>query len=110
VPIETVPIHRAQWTDLVLRMRIPSRRKTVAFALAKFANADGSRVFPGQGKVADMAGLHETNARTHIRALVSVGMLTVVKRGGGRGGATTTYRLSRGRRTSPRCHSGSTRR
>jgi hypothetical protein len=95
VPIETVPIHRAQWTDLVLRMRIPSRRKTVAFALAKFANADGSRVFPGQGKVADMAGLHETNARTHIRALVSVGMLTVVKRGGGRGGATTTYRLSR---------------
>lgn len=93
--IQTVPIHRSQWTDLVLRMDIPTQRKAVAFALAKFANADGTRVFPGQKKVADMAKLHETNARAHIRALVAVGMLIVVKRGGGRNGDPHVYRLTR---------------
>jgi hypothetical protein len=95
VAIETVPVHRAQWTDLVLRMDIPAGRKAVAFALAKFANPDGTRVFPGQGKVADMARLHESNAHKHIKALLAAGMLIVVKRGGGRGGATNTYRLTR---------------
>lgn len=93
--IETVPIHRGQWIDLVLRMDMPPQRKSVAFALSRFADPDGTKVFPGQGKVADMAGLHETNARKHIRALLAAGMLTMVKRGGGRGGATNTYRLSR---------------
>lgn len=93
--IETVLVPKTQWVDLVLRMDIPPQRKAVAFALSSFANPDGSRVFPGQGKVADMAGLHETNARKHIRALVVAGMLTVVRRGGGRGGATNSYRLSR---------------
>lgn len=93
--IETVPIQRSQWTDLVLRMDIPTQRKTVAFALAKFANADGTRVFPGQQKVADMAKLHLTNARAHIRALEAAGMLLVVKRGGGRNGDPHVYRLTR---------------
>ena len=93
--IETVPVHRAQWIDLVLRMDIPTQRKAVAFALAKFANSDGTRVFPGQQKVADMAKLHLTNARAHIRALVAAGMLVVVKRGGGRNGDPHVYRLTR---------------
>lgn len=93
--IETVPTHKGDWVDLVLRMNIPTQRKAVAFALAKFANPDGTKVFPGQEKVADMACLHETNARKHIKALVAAGMLTVVRRGGGRGGATNSYRLSR---------------
>lgn len=93
--IETVPAQRVEWVNLVLRMDIPPQRKAVAFALTKFANPDGTKVFPGQGKVADMAGLHETNARKHIKALLAAGMLMMVKRGGGRGGATNTYRLSR---------------
>lgn len=93
--VQTVPVAKAQWRDLVLRMRIPSQRKAVAFALAYFASEDGTRVFPGQQKVADMADMHETNARKHIKALLAAGMLKIVKRGGGRGGATTTYRLTR---------------
>jgi hypothetical protein len=95
VAIETVPTERSTWINLVLRMNIPPQRKAVAFALSSFANPDGTRVFPGQGKVADMANLHETNARKHIKALVAAGMLIVVKRGGGRGGATNSYRLAR---------------
>lgn len=93
--IETVPATKGEWVDLVLRMDVPAQRKAVAFALAKFANPDGTKVFPGQEKVADMARLHETNTRKHIKALVAAGMLIVVKRGGGRGGATNSYRLSR---------------
>lgn len=93
--VEVESIRTVHWLDLIMRMDVPPQRKSVAFALARFANADGSRVFPGQNKVADMAGLHETNARKHIRALLTVGMLKVVQRGGGRGGATTTYRLTR---------------
>lgn len=64
--IETVPIHRGQWIDLVLRMDIPTQRKAVAFALSRFANPDGSRVFPGQGKVGNMAKLHEKIGRAHV--------------------------------------------
>lgn len=95
VGAEAVPVTRAQWIDLVLRSDIPSQRKAVAFALCSFANPDGTRVFPGQQKVADMAGLHVRNARKHIKALASSGMLIVVRHGGGRGGATNAYRLSR---------------
>lgn len=93
--IETTPIHRGPWIDLVLRMNIPPQRKAVAFALSSFANTDGTKVFPGRQKLADMAGLHETNARKHVKALLDAGMLEMVKRGGGRGGATNTYRLTR---------------
>lgn len=93
--MEVESIRTVHWLDLIMRMDVPPQRKSVAFAMARFANADGSRVFPGQNKVADMAGLHETNARKHIRALLAIGMLKVVQRGGGRGGATTTYRLTR---------------
>jgi hypothetical protein len=93
--VDVQPVGKFAWQALILRMKIPTSCKVVAFALSHFANEDGSRVFPGQQKVADMAVLHETNARRHIRTLLASGMLQVVKQGGGRGGATTSYRLSR---------------
>lgn len=93
--MEVVPIRTVDWRDLIMRMKITAQRKAVAFALAKFASSDGTNVFPSQQKIADMAGCHEASARRHIAALLKAGMLALIRRGGGRGGATNTYRLTR---------------
>lgn len=84
-----------EWLDLILRMRIPPQRKAVAQALAWFGRPDGSRVRPGQKKVADMAGVHVSKAGPHIRALREDGLLKLVKAGGGRGGDPDHFQLSR---------------
>ena len=95
LPSHLLAMGKHEWGDLIARLRIPPQRMAVANALARFADTlTGTRVFPSAQKVADMANLHETNARTHIRALESLGLLWLVKRGGGRGGAPNEYRLT----------------
>ncbi len=93
--VEVEPVGKYEWLDLILQLRIPPQRKAVAQAVAWFAKRDGSKVHPGQQKVADMANLHVSKAGPHIRALEGAGLLKLVKAGGGRAGAPHHYRLSR---------------
>jgi len=95
LPEHLQAILRWRWLDLIDRMKIPPHRKAVAKALARFGDADGSNVFPGAQKIADIANCDDKTARGHIKALVAAGMLAVKRRGGGRGGATHVYRLTR---------------
>jgi len=88
-------IWSGDWINLIFRMKIPTNCYGVAIALARFASTDGSNVFPGAKKVGDMAKLDEKTARGHIHALERLGMLVMKKRGGGRAGNPSVYRLTR---------------
>jgi hypothetical protein len=95
LPEHLCAIRKLRWLDLLLRMKMPAGRFRVAVALARFGNAEGENVYPGEKKIADMGNVHVTNARAHIKALVGLGLLHLKEAGGGRGGATHVYRLTR---------------
>lgn len=58
----------------------PAPLKFVAIALADCAgNDDGSDIYPSLQTIADMCGLSRAQARRHVNALVSAGLLLVEK-------------------------------
>lgn len=95
LPEQLLAIHTGDWINLIFRMKIPTNCYGVAIALARFASTDGTNVFPGAKKIADMAKMDEKTARGHIKALLELGMLALKKRGGGRAGNPSVYRLTR---------------
>lgn len=95
LPDHLCAVRKLRWLDFLLRAKIPAGRFRVAVALARFGNADGENVYPGEKKIADMANMHVTNARGHIKALLGMGLIYRKETGGGRGGATHVYRLTR---------------
>lgn len=90
------PCGRFEWERLVRRADLPMRLKFVAVVVATFADADGSRVRPGVGVLADVTGQGESTVRRLMSALQEFGLLTQVARGGGRKGKgrATEYRLT----------------
>lgn len=95
LPEHLCAIHTGDWINLIFRMKIPTNCYGVAIALARFASTDGSNVFPGAKKVGDMAKMNEKTARGYIHDLERLGMLMLKKRGGGRAGNPSVYRLTR---------------
>ncbi len=80
------------WTDLVRRARLGRTVKAVALMIATYADADGTRVYPG---IATLAVACEIDYKTVQKALAElrrVGLLRLVRRSGRRGQADV-YRL-----------------
>lgn len=92
----TVPMRRYDWERLIFRLEKSLEFKAIAWAMAQFANQDGSRVRPGRDLIAD--GLERSGRRIgdYLTEMLDLGLLTVSSRGGGRGGAGThtVYYLS----------------
>lgn len=82
----TVPTGRFEWERLVRRITMPKPVKLVALVLATYADPDGSRVRPGMEVLAAVTGDSERNARRLLGTLTKMNLVTLVSRGGGRGG------------------------
>ena len=65
-------------SSMVWRARLPSTQKLVAARLADFADDDGCRVFPSNGRVATECGLSDRAVRDAMRALEAAGVLILV--------------------------------
>lgn len=93
---EAVPTGRFEWERLVRRILLPKPVKLAALILATYADPDGSRVRPGMDTLAAVTGDSERNARRMVDRLVSLQLVTLVRRGGGRGGkgSASEYRLT----------------
>jgi hypothetical protein len=91
-----MPIGRYEWERLVRRIVMPKPHKLLAFVLATYADSDGTRVRPGNDVLADVTGDSEKNVRRILGALRELGLLSLVSRGGGRGGRgkASQYRLT----------------
>lgn len=84
LPDGIVAISTRSWFDLILRMDVHPTCLATAASLARFASPDGSRVFPGAQKIADMVGRDDSVAREWINFLRDMKLLVLKKRGGGR--------------------------
>lgn len=87
---------RYEWERVVRRCRITQGQKLLAFILATYSDPDGSRVRPGLPRLTGVTGQSESTVKRHLRALRDLGLITVARRGGGRGGSghTTEYQLA----------------
>lgn len=96
-PLEVQPCGRYEWERIVRRISMPKPLKLLAFVLATYADADGSRVRPGSSALADVTDSGERSVRRLMTILrEDLGLIELVSRGGGRGGTgrTAEYRLS----------------
>lgn len=80
------------WTDVVRRARLGRVNKTVAFAMAQYADADGTRIFPGVARLAFDCEMSYNTIKGALVFLRSVGLVEVVRPGRTRGRADE-YRL-----------------
>lgn len=87
---------RYEWERIVRRIVLPSPTKLLALVLATYADPDGSRVRPGNDRLAAVTGNSRATIKRHLSALRDLGLLAVNRRGGGRGGngVTTEYQLT----------------
>ncbi|MBA0126305.1 hypothetical protein H0B56_12205 [Haloechinothrix sp. YIM 98757] len=78
------------------RVVLPVRVKFLALILATYADPDGSRVRPGLDVLASVSGQSERSVKRSLAELRGLGLLTVARRGGGRGGQgrTTEHQLT----------------
>jgi hypothetical protein len=96
-PLDVRPSGRYEWERLVRRISMPGHIKLLALTLSTYADADGSRVRPGQGTLAAVIGVTARTIRRQMTILEDdLGLLQMVSRGGGRGGSgnPAVYRLT----------------
>lgn len=84
LPAHLLAVNTGHWTDLIWRLKISPKHKAGAMALAFHADPDGTNVYPGNWRIADMLNVDESNATPVVKDLESWGLLYLVKRGGGR--------------------------
>ncbi len=81
-----------EWVDVVRRARLGKITKTVAFAIAQYADADGTRVFPGVPRLSVECELAPNTVKVALAALRQAELIEVVRKGTSRGN-TDEYRL-----------------
>lgn len=80
-----------QVPNFLLKSNKLSSGDKLAFAMLLSYAWQNDYCFPGQRRLADDMGLHETNVRKHLKALEANGLLTITRRGQGK---TNVYELN----------------
>lgn len=80
-----------QVPNFLLKSKKLSAGDKLAFAMLLSYAWQNDFCFPGQQRLADDMGLTDRSVRTHLKALESNGLLTIVQRGQGK---TNLYELS----------------
>lgn len=82
-----------EWTELIRRSRLGRTTKGIAFLLATYADADGTRVFPGPARLAVTGSVDYKTAKKAVAELVAAGLLEKVRSRSGQRGRSDEYRL-----------------
>lgn len=69
-----------EWTDLVRRAELNATTKLIALTVASYADADGTRVFPGVARLAVETGKGYSTVKRVLAFLRKAGLLRVVRR------------------------------
>lgn len=91
------PCSRFDWERLLRRAQALSpEAQGTGLILATYADQDGSRVRPGVMRLAVVRRRSEPTVKRHIRELVDLGLLQLIRRGGGFGehARANEYRLT----------------
>jgi hypothetical protein len=91
-----VPLGRFDWERVVrdwpMTKPMTQKVKLVALVAATYADRDGTRVRPGEHRLADSCGMGGSTARRFLAVVIELGLLEQVRRGGN--GMATEYRLT----------------
>lgn len=82
-----------EWTDVVRRTRLGRTTKAVALTLATYADADGTRVFPGVARLSFDCELGYNVVQQCLSRLREFLLIELVRQGNSRG-ASDEYRLT----------------
>lgn len=82
-----------EWTDVVRRARLGRTIKTVAQALATYADANGTRIRPGVARLAVECEIGKTAVKNAMAFLRDVGLIERTVYGSRRDGRCDEYRL-----------------
>lgn len=80
-----------QVPNFLLKSKNLSAGDKLAFAMLLSYAWQNDHCFPGQQRLADDMGLHETNVRKHLKSLQTNGLLEITRRGQGK---TNIYTLN----------------
>lgn len=80
-----------QVPNFLLKSKDLSAGDKLAFAMLLSYAWQNDHCFPGQKRLADDMGLHETNVRKHLKSLQTHGLLEITRRGQGK---TNIYTLN----------------
>jgi DNA-binding MarR family transcriptional regulator len=84
-----------QVPNFLLKSKTLSAGDKLAFAMLLSYAWQNDHCFPGQKRLADDMGLHETNVRKHLKSLESNGLLSITRRGQGKTNIYTLHLKSR---------------
>src|SRR5881409_3923348 len=80
-----------QVPNFLLKSKKLSAGDKMTFAMLLSYAWQNDYCFPGQLRLGQDLGLHETNVRKHLKSLEAIGLLTIVRRGQGK---TNVYQLN----------------
>lgn len=80
-----------QVPNFLLKSKKLSSGDKLAFAMLLSYAWQNDYCFPGQKRLGEDMGLHETNVRRHLKSLQAHGLLNIVRRGQGK---TNVYELN----------------
>ena len=80
-----------QLPNFILKSKKLSSGDKLAFAMLLSYAWQNEYCFPGQVRLGEDMGLHETNVRKHLKSLEANGLLAIVRRGQGK---TNIYELN----------------
>lgn len=94
-PDEIHPCARYEWERIVRRVVMPGPTKCVAFALATYANTDGTSIYPGNERLVAVTCHADKTVRRALEWLRAGYLIDRVRVGsrGGRRGLADEYRL-----------------
>ena len=80
-----------QVPNFLLKSKNLSAGDKIAFAMLLSYAWQNDNCFPGQRRLAEDMGIHETNVRKHLKSLEANGLLSIARRGQGK---TNIYTLN----------------
>jgi biotin operon repressor len=80
-----------QVPNFILKSKKLSAGDKLAFAMLLSYAWQNDYCFPGQVRLGEDMGLHETNVRKHLKSLQAIGLLAIKRRGQGK---TNIYELN----------------
>jgi DNA-binding MarR family transcriptional regulator len=90
-------LSRFEWERLLRELDLPSSVKATGYALATYANTDGTKAHPGLANLCRATGLHHASVVPALAALEAAGLVERKAHGGGRGvGRSAEYELTAG--------------
>lgn len=90
---ELVPVDRFEWERIVRRVEMPSTAKFLGLTMATYAEADGSRIWPGVDRLAAVMCVSVPTVKRNLAVLRKLGLVEVHRRGR-RSGLADEYRLT----------------